>query len=277
MLPERRKSADHAGDYSSDLADVGFAHDEESLEHGIPLKLYTPTPVVLPEEGQRIPDLKYPETPPDSKSRRYSPWSRTADADGYDTDVLQPPFLAGYLSSINITHAPSLSTSVENNRRGIGRESREARPGSGFQCESRGRGLGDPRDRSHSGIAASAWEHGAPPLHLLFLGSSLGNFDRSDSVHFLRSLPLRPGSSDTLLLGLDGRNEKTLVEKAYNDPDGYTAKFILNGLNVTARTLGLNGHEANLIEKFQYVGTYNEEIGERPVKHPFLTPPMAAS
>ena len=67
------------------------------------------------------------------------------------------------------------------------------------------------------------------------------------------------------------------MEKAYNDPDGYTAKFILNGLNAAARTLGLNGHEANLIEKFQYVGTYNEGIGERPVKHPFLTPPMAAS
>lgn len=40
-----------------------------------------------------------------------------------------------------------------------------------------------------------------PPLHFMFLGSSLGNFDRADAVEFLKGLPLRPGSGDTLLLG----------------------------------------------------------------------------
>lgn len=40
-----------------------------------------------------------------------------------------------------------------------------------------------------------------PPLHILFLGSSLGNFPRPDAVDFLKGLPLRPGSGDTLLLG----------------------------------------------------------------------------
>lgn len=40
-----------------------------------------------------------------------------------------------------------------------------------------------------------------PPLHLLFLGTTLGNFTRDEAVEFLKSLPLRPGRGDTLMLG----------------------------------------------------------------------------
>lgn len=69
-----------------------------------------------------------------------------------------------------------------------------------------------------------------PPLHLLFLGSSLGNFSRKEMIGFLSRLPLRAGSGDTLLLGLDGDNGKELVEKAYNDSKGITKDFIMNGL-----------------------------------------------
>lgn len=43
-----------------------------------------------------------------------------------------------------------------------------------------------------------------PPLHFLFLGSSLGNFPRPDAAEFLKNLPLRPGKGDTLLLGTHG-------------------------------------------------------------------------
>jgi len=70
----------------------------------------------------------------------------------------------------------------------------------------------------------------SPPLHILFLGSSLGNFSRTDMVQFLKQLPLRPGSGDTLLIGLDGHNDKELIELAYNDPKGITKAFIMNGL-----------------------------------------------
>lgn len=109
------------------------------------------------------------------------------------------------------------------------------------------------------------WEHSSPPLHLMFLGSSLGNFDRVGSANFLRSLPLRPGSSDTLLLGLDGRNEKSRIERAYNDPEGYTEKFIMNGLNVASKAIGLSGADkqggVDLMDQFDYMGVYNESIG----------------
>ena len=67
------------------------------------------------------------------------------------------------------------------------------------------------------------------PLHILFLGSSLGNFPRGDGTKFLHDLPLRPGSGDTLLLGLDHENDPAEIVKAYNDSLGITRRFILQG------------------------------------------------
>lgn len=81
-------------------------------------------------------------------------------------------------------------------------------------------------------------EESQPPLHIMFLGSSLGNFNRADSAAFLRSLPLRPGSGDTLLLGLDHANKKVLIEEAYNDSRNHTKEFIMNGLRGAGRALG---------------------------------------
>jgi L-histidine Nalpha-methyltransferase / hercynylcysteine S-oxide synthase len=93
------------------------------------------------------------------------------------------------------------------------------------------------------------------PLHILFLGSSLGNFTREAQADFLRSLPLRPGSGDTLLLGLDHDNSKEAIEEAYNDPRGYTKQFIMNALRVAGRALG---DESMFDEdKWEYVNYYN--------------------
>ncbi|KDR82860.1 hypothetical protein GALMADRAFT_134402 [Galerina marginata CBS 339.88] len=96
-----------------------------------------------------------------------------------------------------------------------------------------------------------------PPLHIMFLGSSLGNFSRTDAASFLRSLPLHPGSGDTLLIGLDHDNEKGLIEEAYNDRRGYTKRFIFNGLKAAGRALG----DENLFDedKWEYVNFYNQE------------------
>ncbi|KIM43288.1 hypothetical protein M413DRAFT_69830 [Hebeloma cylindrosporum] len=93
------------------------------------------------------------------------------------------------------------------------------------------------------------------PLHIMFLGSSLGNFSRIEAVSFLRALPLRPGTGDTLLVGLDHDNEKHLIEEAYNDPKGYTRRFIFNGLRVAGRALG----DENIFDedKWDYVNHYN--------------------
>ncbi|CAK5262132.1 unnamed protein product [Mycena citricolor] len=94
-----------------------------------------------------------------------------------------------------------------------------------------------------------------PPVHLMFLGSSLGNFSRSEGAAFLRSLPLRPGSGDTLLIGLDHDNEKAMIEAAYNDSRGYTKQFILNGLKTAGRAIG----DENLFDEdnWEYVNNYD--------------------
>ncbi|KAJ7701438.1 DUF323 domain-containing protein [Mycena rosella] len=94
-----------------------------------------------------------------------------------------------------------------------------------------------------------------PPMHLMFLGSSLGNFSRAGGADFLRSLPLRPGSGDTLLIGLDHDNEKALIEEAYNDPRGYTNRFIMNGLMGAGNALG----DETLFDEdnWEYVNNYD--------------------
>lgn len=99
-----------------------------------------------------------------------------------------------------------------------------------------------------------------PPFHLLFLGSSLGNFDRGEDVAFLKSLPLQPGSGNTLLLGLDHANERSKIEAAYNDSRGVTKAFIMNGLVVAGRALG----DETLFkpDNWDYVNKYNEDLRE---------------
>jgi len=57
------------------------------------------------------------------------------------------------------------------------------------------------RSRSPSPISHNT-EPASGPLHMLFLGSSIGNFSRAEAAEFLKSLPLRQGSGDTLLLGV---------------------------------------------------------------------------
>ncbi|KAF7985929.1 hypothetical protein HWV62_43852 [Athelia sp. TMB] len=96
-----------------------------------------------------------------------------------------------------------------------------------------------------------------PPLHIMFLGSSLGNFDREGGTAFLRSLPLRAGHSDTLLIGLDHDNDAAKIELAYDDPKGHTRNFIMNGLKAAGSTLG----DENMFDegKWEYVGKYNKE------------------
>ena len=95
------------------------------------------------------------------------------------------------------------------------------------------------------------------PLHILFLGSSLGGFPRDQGAAFLKSLPLRPGKGDTLLLGLDHGSDAARIERAYDDREGITRRFILNGLKVVGRTLG--DESLFPLKKWEYVSRYNAQ------------------
>jgi uncharacterized SAM-dependent methyltransferase len=65
-------------------------------------------------------------------------------------------------------------------------------------------------------------------LFVLFLGSTIGNFDRPAGVKFLAEVRriLEPG--DSLLLGTDLEKSSAQLLKAYDDELGVTAAFNLN-------------------------------------------------
>ena len=107
------------------------------------------------------------------------------------------------------------------------------------------------------------------PLHILFFGSSLGNFPRGEEITFLRSLPLRADKGDTLLLGLDHASDAAKIERAYNDRAGITRRFILNGLKVLGRTLG--DESLFPLEKWEYVARYDAQERESASMSQFLT------
>jgi dimethylhistidine N-methyltransferase len=77
-------------------------------------------------------------------------------------------------------------------------------------------------------------------LLVLFLGSTIGNFDRDAARNFLRDMRaiLLPG--DALLLGTDLEKDIKVQILAYDDPAGVTAAFNLNSLGRINRELGAN-------------------------------------
>ncbi|KAK4211277.1 4-dimethylallyltryptophan N-methyltransferase [Rhypophila decipiens] len=88
---------------------------------------------------------------------------------------------------------------------------------------------------------------------ILSLGSSIGNFDRDDAAAFLKNFAdvLNPG--DTMLIGVDHCHDPAKVYHAYNDREGVTHKFVLNGLQHANRLLG----ETTFVEKdWAVIGEY---------------------
>lgn len=81
-----------------------------------------------------------------------------------------------------------------------------------------------------------------PDQHLLvlFLGSTIGNFDRPCGVRFLASVREILLSGDSLLLGTDLEKPAAQLLRAYDDELGVTAAFNLNLLARINRELGAN-------------------------------------
>lgn len=88
---------------------------------------------------------------------------------------------------------------------------------------------------------------------VLFLGSTIGNFDRTQALVFLRVLWKHLNSGDHLLIGFDLKKEISIMTKAYNDSKGITRDFNLNVLERINRELG---GDFNL-NKFSHHGIYN--------------------
>jgi uncharacterized SAM-dependent methyltransferase len=77
-------------------------------------------------------------------------------------------------------------------------------------------------------LSAAAGRHESERLLVLFLGSTIGNFDRDAAERFLAEVrrALYPG--DALLLGTDLEKPLPQLVAAYNDSIGVTAAFNLN-------------------------------------------------
>jgi L-histidine N-alpha-methyltransferase len=92
------------------------------------------------------------------------------------------------------------------------------------------------------------------PKVLLFLGSTIGNFEPHEMDRFLRHVEdaLRPG--DAFLLGIDLVKEVEVLEAAYNDAAGVTQRFTLNLFDRMNREL-----DAGIPEKsVEHVAFWND-------------------
>jgi L-histidine Nalpha-methyltransferase len=102
---------------------------------------------------------------------------------------------------------------------------------------------------------ATAYRKPGQQLFVLFLGSTIGNFEGLAGLKFLREVRriLEPG--DALLLGTDLEKPSSQLLAAYDDELGVTAAFNLNLLARINRELDGNFD----LNKFSHVATLNHE------------------
>lgn len=91
-------------------------------------------------------------------------------------------------------------------------------------------------------------------LLVLFLGSTIGNFDRDAGERFLRELRVMLNPGDYLLLGTDLVKPVPQLLVAYDDPLGVTAVFNLNLLERINVELGGDFD----LRRFRHVARYDE-------------------
>ena len=93
------------------------------------------------------------------------------------------------------------------------------------------------------------------PTLYAFIGSSIANFSEPESVDLLSEVAKKMCIGDYFLIGMDRVKDKQILERAYDDSEGVTAKFNLNVLNVLNYKLGANFDLRN----FFHQAVYNEQ------------------
>ncbi|MEM1243659.1 MAG: L-histidine N(alpha)-methyltransferase [Pseudomonadota bacterium] len=92
---------------------------------------------------------------------------------------------------------------------------------------------------------------------ILFLGSTIGNYQSKELYQFLYQLWNQLQNGDLLFIGFDLRKDIELLINAYNDSKGITAEFNMNIL--TRINAELDGHFNK--NKFAYHCVYNVRLG----------------
>jgi L-histidine Nalpha-methyltransferase len=90
-----------------------------------------------------------------------------------------------------------------------------------------------------------------------FPGSTIGNFEPDAVVRFLAHCAELLGPAGEMLVGVDLKKERAILERAYNDRAGLNAAFNLNLLERVNRELGGSLD----IDRFEHLAFYNEAKG----------------
>lgn len=90
---------------------------------------------------------------------------------------------------------------------------------------------------------------------VLYIGSSIGNFEPADAVMVLREVRRRLDPGDLLLLGVDHVKDRQTLLRAYDDETGVTAEFNKNILARINRELGANFNP----RLFRHLARWNPE------------------
>ncbi len=95
------------------------------------------------------------------------------------------------------------------------------------------------------------------PKLILWLGSNIGNLERPEAAAFLRRVRELMTPDDRLLVGIDLRKDRTVLERAYDDAQGVTARFNRNILARINRELGGRFD----LDTFRHRAVYDEAAG----------------
>ena len=90
-----------------------------------------------------------------------------------------------------------------------------------------------------------------------FPGSTIGNFPPDAALSLLEVMYQEAGEDGALLIGVDLQKDRAVLEAAYNDAAGVTARFNLNLLVRLNREFGADFH----VDAFEHVAFYTEEAG----------------
>lgn len=104
-------------------------------------------------------------------------------------------------------------------------------------------------------LEVAAYRKPGQHLFVLFLGSTIGNFDRQAGVKFLSEVRCTLQTGDCLLLGTDLEKSASQLLAAYDDELGVTAAFNLNLLARLNRELAADFD----LSRFAHVAKINDE------------------
>jgi L-histidine Nalpha-methyltransferase len=90
-----------------------------------------------------------------------------------------------------------------------------------------------------------------------FPGSTIGNFTPEEAIEFLQRAQRMVGTGGALLIGVDLKKDKPVLDAAYDDAAGVTAAFNLNLLARINHELGGNFQ----LRRFRHRAFYDEDRG----------------